>query len=231
MKTKNSSESGNAFLYILIAVILFGALIFTLSRTSDNDDGTGELAEGQKTIAVNEILAYAASAQNVLTQMQASAVQTDQIDFMVPSDSAFNDPPTIYKFFHPDGGGMTLKTLPKVAIDDNGSGVDPGYYIGRYNSIEWTPSTTNDILFTAYELKQDVCAAINLKLTGDATIPTVIGDSAEDLFVPDDLHAGTNTNFEVSNCADCEEKPALCVEATASGGVTEYVFYSIMEAE
>lgn len=231
MKPETRSESGNAFLYVLIAVILFGALMFTLSRTSDQDDGVGELAEGQTNIAVNEILAFAASVQNTLTQMQASSVQTDQIDFTMPSKSTFNDPPTLYKLFHPDGGGLTLKALPKAAIDDNGTGVDPGYYVGRYSSVEWTPTTTNDILLTAYELKQNVCAAINLKLVGDATIPVVGGGTAENLFVPDSLHAGTNANFEIANCASCEEKPALCVEATASGGATEYVFYSIMEAE
>jgi hypothetical protein len=102
-----------------------------------------------------------------------------------------------------------------------------GYYVGRFNSIEWTPSATNDIVFAAYEITEDVCAALNTKITESATIPTVVGDSLHNLFVDDAHHVGSNSNFDVVNCAACEDKPALCV----TDGAGKYTFYSILEAE
>jgi len=222
-----NNESGNAFLYILIAVVLFGALMFAISKSSDQDDSTGELSQGREAVAVNEILSYAATTTNALTQLQATHVQNDQIDFMLPSDANFNVAPNIYKIFHPDGGGLNYRALPKLAIEDDSVDPVPGYYVGRFNNVEWTPSTTLDILFVAYEIKTSVCEAINKKLTGSTTIPTVSGSPLEDFFIDDTLHVGTNADFMVANCAACEEVAALCVQD--AGG--KNVFYSLLEAE
>ncbi|OIN85702.1 MAG: hypothetical protein AUJ12_08285 [Alphaproteobacteria bacterium CG1_02_46_17] len=229
-----NTQNGNAFLYILIAVILFGVLTFTLSKSGNQDDSIDELDTGRVSIAANEILAYATSSSNSITQMQASSITNDKLDFMLPSDTDFNNDtalrPNMYKVFHPAGGGLNYKTLPKQAIEDDGSAPDPGYYIGRFNSVEWTPSVTPDILFVAYELTKTVCESLNTKLVGDSTIPAVTGETSENLFIDDQLHSGTNADFNISNCAVCEEKPALCI--SVSHGIDDkYIFYSILEAE
>ncbi|HNQ91329.1 MAG TPA: hypothetical protein PKI93_00185 [Alphaproteobacteria bacterium] len=225
MSTRN--QNGNAFLYILIAVILFGALMFAISRSQDSDDSSTELDEGRVTVSANEILGYAASVTNAISQMQAAGAQNSDIDFIMPFEATFNDPPTISKLFHPDGGGLNYKTLPTNAIEDDSAGLDPSYYVGRFNSVEWTPSTTPDVLFVAYEITTPVCEALNLKLRNDATIPTVGGDTLDNLFIDDRLHAGSNADFEIANCADCEEIPALCVQNAAG----KKLFYSVLEAE
>lgn len=221
------NQNGNVFIYILIAVALFGSLMFALSKSSDQGEAIGELEEGENKIIAGEIIAYASSASNALTQMQQTGATIDQVNFMLPSDVNFNTAPTIYKLFHPDGGGFNYKPLPSKAANDDGAGLGAGYYIGRFNSVEWTPSLTNDVLFTAYEIKEGVCAAINLKVSGSSTIPTVVGDTLANLLVDDANHAGTNDNFEIANCAVCEEKPALCV----TDGSGRYAFYSLLEAE
>jgi len=221
------NQNGNAFLYILIAIILFGALMFAISKSGDEGDDTSNLNEGREEVAVNEILGFAASTTNAITQMQAMHVPNDSLDFMLPNDPDFNTDPTIDKLFHPDGGGLNYKPLPKLAIEDDGVDPSPGYYVGRFNSVEWTPSGTFDILFVAYEITTPVCESLNKKLTGDTTIPTVSGDSLENLFIDDSLHSGTNADFMITNCADCEEIPALCVQNAAG----KKLFYSILEAE
>lgn len=221
------NQNGNVFVYILIAVVLFGSLMFALSRSASQDDPSTELAEGQVKIAVNEIIAYAASTSNTITQMQQTGATTDQIDFMLPSDTDFNTAPTIYKIFHPDGGGLNYRALPKGTFDNGGAGLAPGYYVGRFNNIEWTPTSAQDTVFTAYDIHQDVCEAINYKITRSTTIPTASGSNIENFFVFDDLHSGSNVDFMVTNCAACEDIPALCV----TNGSGKYVFYSILEAE
>lgn len=221
------NESGNVFVYVLIAVGLFAALMFTLSKGNEQGGGTAELADGESKVAAGEIIAFAASASNSLSQMQQTGATLDMVDFILPSDANFNDAPTIYKLFHPDGGGLGYKALPAKAIFDDGAGLAAGYYIGRFNNVEWTPTATHDVIFTAYEIKQNVCQELNVKMNGDATIPTVVGDSLTNLFVDDSLHPGTNSNFMVANCAACEEKSALCV----TDGAGKYVFYSLLEVE
>ena len=221
------NQSGNVFVYILIAVGLFGALMFTLSKSASQGDAAGDLAEGESKIVAGEIIAYAASASSALSQMQQTGATINQIDFMLPSDVDFEDAPTIYKLFHPDGGGLNYKALPSKAIKDDGAGLDAGYYIGRFNNVEWTPTASFDVLFTAYEIKKNVCTELNKKVAGISTIPTVTGDSLQNLFVYDDLHSGTNDNFMEVNCTACEEISALCV----TDGAENYVFYSILEAE
>lgn len=225
------SERGNAFLYILVAVVLFGALIFALSRGEQQNGGLAELDSGRAKVSANEILSYAATAANNITQMESGGLTPDRIDFMLPNDSDFNTDtpahPNIHKLFHPSGGGLGYKALPQDANDDDGAGLAAGYYIGRFNNIEWTPTTAPDIIFAAYEIKTPVCAEINRKLTGSTAIPTISGDSLENFFIEAGLHSGVNAPFEVANCAACEEKPALCV-ANAAG---KNLFYSILEAE
>lgn len=223
-------QNGNVFIYILIAVVLFGALMFTLSKSASQDDASSELADGNSKIAANEILSFATSASNAIVQMQQADALVSQIDFILPSDVNFNDPPTIYKLFHPDGGGLNYKALPAKANDGvvaAPGAPDSAYYVGRFNTVEWTPSTINDVIFTAYGITMAVCEAINDRVRRDTTIPTIAGESLANLFISDTLHTGTNANFMVTNCAACENIPALCV----TDGAGRYAFYSILEAE
>lgn len=221
----NLSQAGNAFLYVLIAIILFAGLAFTLSRSGSQRDPAGSLAQGRVAIDVNGIMAYAASVSNTLSQLDVVGVPPDQLDFTLPSDADFNTPPLDKKFFHPSGGGMNYKSLPPEAIASNGAGLAPGYYIGRFNNVEWTPTTANDVIFVAHEISEAVCKGLNFKITGSDTIPALAGANSEDLLIDDSLHGGNNVNFMVANCAACDEKPALCV---SSGGT--YTFYSILVA-
>lgn len=224
------NQKGNIFVYILIAVGLFGALMFTISKSSSQNDAVGELAEGESKIVAGEIIAYAASATNALSQMQQTGATVSMVSFMLPADDDFEDDlpdPIIYKLFHPDGGGLNYKPLPLKASADDATGLAAGYYIGRFSNIEWTPTTAQDVIFTAYEIKEPVCKELNRKVAGTTTIPTVIGDSLQNFFVYDDLHVGSNADFMETNCTACEEISALCV----TDGAGKYAFYSILEAE
>jgi hypothetical protein len=227
------NQSGNIFVYILIAVGLFAALMFTLSKSGGQEDAVGELSEGQSKILANEIIGYASTASNALVNMQQSGITASQIDFMLPSDSNFNTAPNIYKFFHPDGGGFNLRPIPPKAKRVGGfvvgfGSIGPGYYIGRFNNFEWTPTTSNDIIFAAHDLNQTVCVEINRRLRNDPTIPTTNQAVFERFFVDAAVTGGVNSSFTTVNCAACEEIPALCV---SNGGASRYTFYSILEAE
>jgi len=221
------NQNGNILVYILIAVALLGALTFAISRSSSQTDTVGELTEGQAKIMAGEIIAYAASASNALTQMQQTGATLAMINYMRPSDVNFNTAPTIYKLYHPDGGGLSLKPLPARANADDGLGLASGYYVGRFNSFEWTPTTAQDVIFAAFEIKEAVCRELNKRVAGISTIPTATGDTLQNFFVDATLHSGTNVNFQIANCPACDGLGALCV----TDGSNKYTFYTILEAE
>lgn len=222
-------QRGNAFLYILIAVVLFGGLMFSISRSAHNDDPTSQLDDGKAKIAANSILSYAAVASNAIIQMEQSGTDPGDIDFMYPSDTNFNTAPTINKLFHPDGGGLNYKTLPPGAANTSAIVTPAGYYIGRFNNVEWTPTTAQDIIFTAYELTESVCEELNRKIRGSTTIPPTTSGHFRTFLLDEDIYSGTNVDFNVANCTTCEEISSACVSYT-SGADTKYAFYSILTA-
>ena len=226
----SSPASGNAFVYILIACVLLGALTYSLSRSYNTGGAAKDLDDTRALIAADSILAYAGNAANVITQLDQTGVSDDEIVFTIPSDAAFNNAPTTEKLFHPDGGGLNYKPLPKDAIDQDLTG-NPvaGYYIGRFNNTEWTPSTTNDIIFTAWGIRREVCAALNKKLLGSATIPTELNlPQMRRTMVDAIYHSGANADATAAGCPSCDGKPSLCMR---TGGVPYvYAFYSILVA-
>lgn len=242
MKTKREQKSrhraherGNALIYVLIAIVLFAALSFTFSRQTDTSEAGGLDAQKAELYAT-QLITYAANAKQAYDKMDFSGIQLGDIDFTLPADSTFNDAPTIKKFFHPDGGGFNLETLPdEVAV----SGVTdpvPGWYMGRFNNVEWTASTETDIILTAYGIKQPVCEDINEKITGDKTIPS-IGNALKEVLVPKTVGGITNfttgankdlttdpaASSPVAICPECHNRATLCVE---NGEI--YAFYSVI---
>ncbi len=225
-------QRGNAFLYILVAVVLLGALMFTLSRSAHQENTDGQLDEGKAKIFANEIISYAATTTNAVVQMQQGGATVDQIDFMYPSDTNFNTAPTIYKLFHPDGGGLNYKQLSEGAKGLAGAVTPvPGFYVGRFNNVEWSPTSAQDVILTAFNISQPVCAELNRKVNGSTTIPLIAGVNIRRYLLDDDLYgAGTNTDLTVADCAACEDKNALCVSYDF-GGITKYAFYNIIQME
>lgn len=220
------NDRGNAFLYVLIAIVLFAALTYAMVRNHDAGGAASEIDEGRVSVAADSILAYAVSTQTAITRMDQMGTSADAIDFMLPSDTVFNDPPTLDKLFHPDGGGLVYKPLPKDALDATVTNPDAGFYVGRFSNFEWSPTTAQDVIFSAYGLTQAVCARLNRQITGDAAIPEIQGISLQQALVDASLHTSGNADLDSSTCADCEEKPALCIREGA-----KYGFYSIMVAQ
>lgn len=219
------SQKGNAFFYILVAVVLFAGLTFTISRSNLGSTPVTEINQGRETVAGNAIISYSVQAQNAVTRLDQMGTGADQIDFILPSNAAFNTAPTLNKFYHPDGGGFALKPLPGDAAATVAGSPTAGFYVGRFNNFDWTPTTAQDVVFTAYGLSSSVCALINKQLTGSTTIPTVTGQNVKNVLVDTAIHSAGNAGLTTTNCAACDEKPALCI----TDG-TVYGFYSILVA-
>jgi len=239
---QRKGERGNALIYVLVAIALFAALSFTLSRQTDSGEAGG-LDEDRAELYASQLISYASQAKNVIDQLDFQGVDISKIDFTLPSDTTFNSGTTIYKIYHPDGGGLNLGKISPENTDSSNitTPADPpaGWYMGGFNNVEWTASGSTDIILVAYGINGTVCRVINNKI--DPTLspnPPLMTDSAKEAFVERQINfsGGTQTRYTTGAnvdlttqggsdiCAACDEKASLCVQD--SDGV--FAFYSVL---
>ncbi len=210
-------------IYVLIVIALFAALAFILSRQGQNGEHSAMGAQ-EIEIESTQMLQAAMQIKQAIDSMTYGGTTLDALDFTPPSAAGFDNPPRTVKVFHPDGGGVIMPHLPDAAI---GGHADPaaGWYLGRFNTVEWTESTATDVILTAYDIPKALCAKINEKLTGSATIP-VSSAALRDILVNDADHSGNNVALTATNCPGCEGKASLCVEGPTND---IWAFYAVLE--
>lgn len=209
-------------IYILIALALLAALTVAMSRNAENDD----LSYEQTELLTTKVIAYAASTKQVVDQMLMTGTTLANINYNMPSVAGFDTPPHIHKVYHPEGGGLTFLPPDPVIFTNSAAPSLQGWYLGRFNNIEWTPTTAQDVLLTAFGISKPLCEGLNKKITGSSAIP-IQGDTVRH-FVDTIYHGAGNTNFMAASCPACVGYPMLCV---SNSGNTLYVFYSIISAQ
>lgn len=213
-------QSGNALIYVLIAIALFAGLGFTLSRQARNT-GTSEIDDAKSQLYAMQLITYASQTKSVIDQMIFSGSTIDDLDFIKPADAGFNTAPHIHKVYHPQGGGLTPASLPDDSISQITTPPAAGWYLGRFNNVEWTDSSETDVILTAYQISRPLCESINNKITGNTSIPALTGDMDDYL-----LDTATNNDLTIASCTGCEGYTSLCVSNAA---VTAYSYYSVIE--
>ena len=215
-------------IYVLIAIVLFAALSMTLGRQTDNSEAS-DLDDGKAELYATQLIAYATQAKSAVDQMMFSSTSIDELDFTLPSEAGFNSAPTMHKVFHPDGGGLNAVALPEQAIDQNIADPVAGWYMGRFENVEWTETSGTDVILIAYQVKKKICEKINQNVTGTTTIPQLT-TTIRNVFIDDAIHAGGNVELTTDPagtpiCATCHKRASLCVEDVVPG---TYGFYTIL---
>ncbi len=216
------AEHGNALIYVLVAIVLFAALGFTLTRQVQNT-GTREIDSAKIELYALQLITYSTHAQSAVEQMIFSGSDADDLVFTKPGESGYSTAPHIHKVFHPQGGGLNTENLPDDVVLQVSSTPPAGWYLGRFNNVEWTPTNAADVILTAYQISQAVCEVVNQKITGSSAIPALSGDMSSFLV---DLSGG-NSDLDLADCAACEGYVSLCVSNSAQ---TSYSFYTIIES-
>ena len=225
----NNPQNGNAMVYVLIVIALFAALNFILARQSDTTE-SGVVSEDKVEIYAGNLITASSQLKQAIDMMTYSGSQIPDLDFTTPDDEpAFSTGSPADKVFHPEGGAVILPKIPDAAIHQVNSDPVPKWYIGRFNNVEWTESTNDDVILTAHQLTQAVCAKINQRITGSSTIPALVGAATlPSRLIDASLHSGTNSDFDVVDCPACEGWPTLCISNSAG---TIFSFYSIVAQE
>jgi len=226
MKTKTyryQGQSGNALIYILIAVALFAALSMTLMGQTRNES-VDEVDEAKNEMYATQVIGYAAQAKSILDQMTFSGSKIAQFDFTLPNESGFNTAPHIHKIYHPAGGGLLKGRIPASVKGTASTTPVSGWYMGRFNNVEWTASSGNEIILTAYNIKESVCKQINKQASGTTSIPVLPGDPKTYL-IDGTVFSGGNSDLTATDCPACEGFMSLCV---SNNTASIFAFYTVL---
>lgn len=211
------ARNGNALVYVLIAVALMVALAYAISRDMGGQQASRSRSD-QLQLLASGILSHSASAEQVVFQMAQFGRNYDELLFDTPTDADYTTD-TPKQVYHPSGGGLT------VFQANNSSYFDPvsihgerGWHWQNQNNVEWTPSAQTDLIYSFLDINPEVCAIINEKLTGDPAIPATTVNFGQTLTM-----LGSNDDFQITLCPECEDKKALCIK-----NATTYAFYNII---
>lgn len=212
--TPSFSQSGNAFLYVLIAIALFAGLTLVLTRAQDGGENT-QLDQGKIQVNAQRLVSYVDQAGQSWLRMQSTGTDLGELSLMLPTNGSFNTAPTLHKFFHPDGGGFLYRSMNETPFRKDAT-APVGWFFVLVN-VDWSETTGTDFLMTYINLTEDLCAKINDLVRGDSSIPTTTVNFNTT------FNTG-GTSFQEAQCAECKNYNSLCIE---SGG--SYAFYNIIE--
>ncbi len=179
---KRHNEKGNAFFLILIGVILFAALSFSVAR-GIRSEGTSNLTKRQADLAATDIVSHAQRLERAVSQLRRKNISENDISFDNPKVSGYAHTPPLAdtnKIFNLAGGGAAWKS-PMQNVNDGsewlftGNTCIPGIGAGSTGCHSDTISN-EELLAVLPNLTQTVCEAINSKL-GISGIPTDSGGS------------------------------------------------------
>lgn len=178
-----SSQSGNALIFILIAVVLLGGLTMLLTRSSGSSDDTGDIERTQ--IEAGDAMRFGKSlgqaAQNLIAQ--GCSENTLNFDYEVAVTGYENPASPADKscdIFDAKGAGLTWRT-PSSSLSNS------AYLITSANTVQGVGcdtgnATCTDLILMLPGLSQATCAQINhmVKVTNPSNAPPVDTDNLVD---------------------------------------------------
>lgn len=183
MLTNNFNQKGNVLFLILIAVALFAALSYAVTRSTS---GGGNANSEKLNLDVSQVLQYGATIKTAILRMRLNGVADTQLSFVnssgVENYTNANCTTTSCQIFHLDGGGVTWQEAPTSIIDTAQAamwqrvvfvGSDPYYGHGTDGS-----NASNADLVMTMSANESACIAYNKAVGFDAFVPDVGPDDA-----------------------------------------------------
>jgi len=226
-----NSQAGNVFVIILAGVFLFGALMFTFSRSAQK--GSGNLTKQQAKIAAQEILNYARAVEGAVDRVRRNGCSESEISFdnaVVSGYSNPNAPPDgSCDIYGSNGGKLTWATPP-----DNASIEDNQYYISAAHAVyglgssstatfcisEADPSKCAELVIAVRKVREEICREINSLLLGDANIPVNSGG-------PNYASKFTGTYY-ATHAASVQPIATRCTQRPTTAPFYYYFYYTLL---
>lgn len=225
-QNKRHREGGNIFIIILVAVFLFGALIYTFTRSSQK--GSGNLSRQQLEIASQEILSYAQAIENSVNLIRQRGCSENQISFDNPINAGYTNAAapadSSCDVFDENGGQSTYQSPSPIWTNTAQEWeFNANLQITDLGTTCAGPSCA-DLAIHLADIPNDLCTQINNELRlGAATIP-VDSDYEFGAFTGSFDTTPTDIADEI-NSAILAERATGCLASTAD---SENYFYHIL---
>lgn len=179
MKT-NHPESGNVFIFILLGIGLFTALMFTVSKSMQTQTATQMNARDAK-LAATEILDYAQRLERAVARISRKGVSENEISFQNAADAGYtpgNVQPETHHVFNTQGGSINW-VIPPEGVNDGTNWLITGETcvkdVGTGGTNCASDNLSNEeLLLILPNLDSNVCTELNKMLDID-TIPAETG--------------------------------------------------------
>ena len=230
------TEHGNILVYILIAAALLAALSYTVANSGRGN--VSQLNEDKARLAATELLEYASTLTNGVSQLRLRGVEPramcfDSTNWPAEVDYAHDGCVDTYnRVFHPDGAGINLGELP-LGVQGAKSRQPRIWNFYGGNAVMGIGSSCEnanctDLVMAARDIRPEICSQLNdllgISAKGDP-IPTNSGLDTTPF-------RGDFTFYEAigneSGSQILQAKPAGCFHRV--GSPTEYVFYQVILA-
>jgi hypothetical protein len=239
--SSRESEQGNIFFYILIAIALFAALGYAVSRS-----GSGKgLDQERARLVASELMAQANSVRDAVARMRVKGITREQISFQnnIVTAGYTNAACTtdFCRVFLPDGGGMMWPQPPSGASTTGLQWLFSSDLsianIGRDTGCA-AATPCGDLAMMLADIDDNVCRHINFithnyaltaalpaRTTGSAIFTKFTGSYAASPYTLDTTHLGTSANPNPI-CVTLTGTSLVPFEGT--GSATSNVFIQIL---
>jgi len=222
------SEKGSTFFYILLAVVLFGTLSFTVSRGMRGAQ-TNTLSDRKAELAASEILDNAQKIQRSIDYLRRNGCSENDISMETPDGLNTNAASPIDKSCHvfsPSGGNITWNT-PKIGIAENSF-----WRASSHSHINDIGTNKVELLLYLPSVNKTVCEKINksANIVRD-TIPLESGYAFDSEWNGsfNDGSPHTISCNGVAPAGACNRKPFACIESDVSNAYHgNYIFYYVL---
>lgn len=226
--SKNHQEAGSAFFYILLAVVLFGTLAFTVSRGMRGQQANA-MSERKAELAASELLNYAQKIQHAIDAVRRIGCSENDISLETPDGLNINPNAPLDKschIFSPSGGNITWR-IPQVGISNNSF-----WRATSHSNIENIGTAKAELLLYLPSVNKLVCEKINksANITRD-TIPLENGFAFQNewggSFNDNGPHYISCSGIAPTHA--CNKKRFACIDSDVSNiAHDKYIFYYVL---
>ncbi len=231
IKRNNKAEKGNAFFIVLIGVILFAALTFTFTKTSQNTSGNINRSEAK--IAATDIISNAQTIEKAINKLLRKGCSEGDISFENNFITGYEHSPQTTndcKIFNISGGNIKYKTPDNTWLDETKSGnsrykewyLTSDICIWESSSAGCNPNPASDLVLILPYIKMEICEQINKTSSITGNIPK----DTDGTYSPNAPFTGSYPS-NPSNDINIWQSKTGCIEASSSPS-SGYHFYHVL---
>jgi hypothetical protein len=223
-----SSESGNVLFLILVAVVLFAALSYAVTRSTGGSKGVEDDAS---VIDAAQLVQYPAGIRTAIMRMVIGGADPTSLEFNAPADFSMLSS-NVSGVFHPEGGAAGFQdAAPGIMMN----GQPGAWYFNAEFEVEYMglqipgDFAGNDIVAFLPGIREGVCRRVNREGGAGDIIPNVTTDiSASYTAFMDDQYAAPSNEVHLGQAGNGSDVLAGQQQGCFRNNGGDFVYYHVL---